>query len=123
MKYLIDSSAWIEFFIDSPAAKQIAKYINFKQLIVPSMVLYEVYRQLYKQTNPEQALLLASQLQKAEITPIDSTIAYRAAELSLEYKLGTADAIILATNQIHQTKLITLDNDFRNLPDCIVLKK
>lgn len=123
MKYLLDSSAWIEYFIDGAAANKIAKYVVFKDLVVPSIVLYEVYRQLYKQSSPEMALQLSAQLEKAFVVPIESKIAYRAAELSLEYKLGTADAMILAVNQFNQSTLITLDNDFRNIPDCLVLKK
>ena len=56
------------------------------------------------------------------VTPLDEKIARFAASLGLKHHLGMADALIYATALLHKAKLITLDNDFHNLPGCGVVR-
>lgn len=119
---LIDSSAWIAFFKGDAAASAIEKYLNKAvQILVPSLVIYEVYRHLTRKLSREEALYYVTQLQAGTILNLDEDLALFAAETSLQHKLAMADAIIYSSALTHDATLVTLDNDFRNLPQCIIV--
>lgn len=121
---LVDSSGWLEFFSDSPLA---AKYYNYlerlNELVVPTLVIYEVYKKIKKERNEEEALLAIAHMGKAKIVSLDDTLALSAADISLKYNLSMADAIIYATALQEKARLITSDTHFRQLPGVTFLKK
>ncbi len=119
---LVDSSCWIELLTDGRHADKIDEIISQEEVVVPTVVLYEVYRQLIKKIDAEEALLAVTQLEEMKVVPLDSELSLYAAELSLKHKLGTADAVIYATALNHQAEVITCDNDFRLLPHCRVIE-
>ena len=55
--------------------------------------------------------------------PIDSDLALVAADLSLEYKLPMADAIILATGRFFNAEVVTSDADFEGVPGVTYIPK
>lgn len=119
---LVDSSGWIAYFIGHKAAPSFEKYLfNSKDLIVPSLVLYEVYRHLLKKISEQEAIFFLTQMQDGNVVPLGTDLALQAAELSLKFNLGTADAVIYASALTHKAKLVTLDYDFRSLPGCQVI--
>ncbi len=119
---LVDSSGWIEFLTDGRHASAIEKYLSSPdELLVPTLVMYEVYRQLVKKLEERESLLAVTQMEKGKVVPLDQEIALHAADLSLKHQLSTADAVIYATALGCGAKLVTLDNDFRRLSGCIVL--
>ncbi|MBI2501438.1 MAG: type II toxin-antitoxin system VapC family toxin [Deltaproteobacteria bacterium] len=119
---LVDSSAWITYFLDNPKAGLIASYFSKASdgILVPSAVLYEVYRCLSRTIGDEKALFFVTQMENEQVVPLDEDLALYAAKLGSEHQLGMADAIIYATAQTYDAELITLDNDFRKLPGCKV---
>lgn len=120
---LIDSACWIAYFLGDPPASMVERYArHIESVIVPTLVIYEVFRKLTSKIGDREALFFITQLQKGEIIPLEQDVALRAAELSLKYKMGMADAIIYSTTLTYQATLITLDNDFRALPHCVVIK-
>jgi len=119
---LIDSSAWIEYLREGPLAASLDKYLaRPASLVVPTLVNFEVYRFLAKRVGMKEALFAITQLQKGLVIELSEEIALYAAELSLKHQLATADSIIYATALHADAELVTLDNDFRNLPSCKVL--
>lgn len=118
---LVDSSCWIELLTGGTQATQIDTLIQQGEVLIPTLVLYEVYRQLIKKIDEEEALLAVTQLDEMKVVPLDSELSLYAAELSLKHKLGTADAVIYATALAHQATVVTFDNDFRSLPHCRVI--
>lgn len=119
---LVDSSGWIEYLEESPRTPSFEKYLlQTNSLIVPTLVIYEVFRQLIKKVDEREALLAVTQMKKGLVVPLDPEIALYAAQLSLKHKLGTADAVIYATALDQNAKLVTSDNDFRDLPGCLVI--
>src|SRR5467141_1111326 len=45
--FLVDSSGWVEFMRDGPLAEKFAQYFEREEhLLVPAIVLYEVYKNL-----------------------------------------------------------------------------
>jgi toxin FitB len=115
---VIDSSGWIQYFMNGPLADPYAEYLTkkFREILTPSIILYEVYKKLKKEVNLDTIDACLSQLEETQLTDLSPELAYRAVDLSLEYKLALADSVIYATAISHGAKLITSDADFKNLP-------
>ena len=114
---LVDSSGWLEYFMNGSLAEKYAGYLaKSREVLTPTIVLYEVFKVLKSQLGEEHALDAAVQMGETNITPLSDSLAYHAANLSLEYKLAMADAIIYATACAHQATLVTSDADFKGLP-------
>lgn len=123
-KVLLDSSAWIEFFADGPLADEVERYLKASApLIVPAIVLYEVYKRIKSVKGEEVAMVAASRLARGEIVPVEATLALTAADLSLAHKLAMADALVLAAARASEAELVTLDEDFRGLPQVTILAR
>ena len=117
MKVLIDSSGWIEFFIDGLLADRYAAYLSARyEVVTPTIVLYEVYKKVKRERGEETALSIAGRLNATRVIPLTDSIAYLAADLSLRHGLAMADAIIYATAQDQGAEVITGDADLKDLP-------
>jgi predicted nucleic acid-binding protein len=123
-RYIVDSSGWVEYLGNGPKADSFAKYLeNPETLLLPTIVVYEVYKKILReqsQTLAERFLSNAFDFQEREI-PLDVSLAASAARVSLNSNLPMADAIIYATAQEHQAQLITSDAHFIGLPGVTVL--
>ena len=123
---LIDSSGWIEYFADGPKAGKYAKYIeaaNKSECVTPSIVLYEVHKKIKFMKGEDSALkALAHIIDNTEIISIDKKIALSAADISLKTKLAMAYALIKATAEEKDAKIITSDEHFRKFPDVIFIE-
>jgi predicted nucleic acid-binding protein len=115
---VVDSSAWLEYFEDGPNAGFFAPAIeNQKNLIVPSICLYEVFKIILRQKGKKEALEKTAAMRQAKVADLNSSLSLQAASVSLKYKLPMADSIVLATAQLHGAKVWTMDSDFKGLPD------
>jgi toxin FitB len=120
--YVIDSSGWIEFFAGGKKGNQHARYIlSKKTLLLPSLVIFEVYKKIKKSIGEHKAIWAVTQMDKAACIPLDQELALYAADLSLQHKLAMADSIVYATARRHKAQLVTSDNDFRDLEDVILI--
>ena len=70
----------------------------------------------------ERALEAVSALRRAEIAPVDESLALEAADISLTLGLAMADSLVYATARRHRARLVTGDRDFEGLPDAIVVR-
>lgn len=115
---LVDSSAWLEYFADGPNAGFFEAAITRKaELIVPTIVIFEVCKRVLQQRTEQDALRAVSILHAGTVVPFSSDLAVRAASVSYELKLPMADSVILATAQVHGAVIWTQDADFRHLPN------
>jgi predicted nucleic acid-binding protein len=118
-RFVVDSSGWVEFLGGGPKADAFGKYLeNPEFVLLPSVVVYEVYKKMLREQSPtlaERFLSHAFGFQEREI-PLDTSLAASAAKVSLAANLPMADAIIYATAQAHQAELITSDAHFSGLP-------
>lgn len=122
MKMVADSSIWIEYFGGLAKADPCGRYLlDSKQLLIPTVVLFEVYRKIKKVLGEEQAIYGATQMQRGTLIPFDTNMALYAADLSLQHNLPMADSIVYASALYHQARLVTLDNDFRDLPGVVLI--
>lgn len=121
---LVDSSGWLEFFMDGPLASQYAAHLkNLTEIVTPSVILYEVYKTVKRQRSEEEALAAIAQIGKTQIIPLDDQVALTAADMSLAHQLAMADAIIYATALRAGATLVTSDSDLAPLPGVLYLRK
>ncbi len=114
---VVDSSAWLEYFSDGPNAGFFAKAIeNTKELIVPTLSLYEVYKRVLQQRSDKEALEIVVVMQQGQLVDLDGTLALQAVHLSRAHSLPLADSVMLATARAFDAVLWTQDADFKELP-------
>ncbi len=121
---LVDSSGWLEFFTGGPLATTYASHLkNLRDVVTPTIVLYEVYKVIKRQRSEEEALAAVAQIGKSRLVTLSDTIALTAADVSLTYRIAMADAIVYATSLTEGAKLVTSDADLAPLPGVLYLKK
>jgi predicted nucleic acid-binding protein len=110
---IVDSSGWLEYFADGSNAGHFMEPLsNVTELLVPAIILYEVFKVVYRQRGEDAALQAVALMQQGKIIELSSSIVLLAAKVSQDAKLPMADSIILATAQINDATLWTQDNDF-----------
>lgn len=121
---VVDSCGWLEWFTAGELADRYRPYLaDPDNLIVPAIVLFEVYKMLKREAGEEKALLAAGYMKAATMVPIDDTLSLAAADIALREKLAMADALILAVARSRRCKVITSDADLKNQPDVEYLPK
>ena len=110
---VVDSSAWLEYLAGGAEAGRFAKAIeDSKRLIVPAIVLYEVFKKVLRERGEQSALQVAGAMHAGKVVPVDAALALDAAR----YALPMADSMIYATAQRHGAIVWTQDADFTGLP-------
>jgi len=115
---LIDSYGWIEYFTDGALSDSYAPYVekvDGENYVTPTIVVYEVYRKIKNLQGEQKALETFSQISRTRIVELTSAISLKAADVSINLKLGTADAIILATAQECNAEIVTSDKHLKDL--------
>jgi predicted nucleic acid-binding protein len=113
---IVDSSLWIEYFLENDIDNSIINVIkNKSKLYVPSICLYEVYKKFLSVNDMERADLAIDIMQNATVVGATPRIAILAAKLGKQHKLPMADSIIYATAKIYDAEIYTQDNHFDNL--------
>jgi predicted nucleic acid-binding protein len=113
---IVDSSGWLEYFADGENADFFAPAIeDTENLIVPTVIIYEVFKRMLKQGIDVAELRIADLLRGQQVD-FSSPLALSAAQLSVEYKLPLADSFILATAQAYDAVFWTQDEHFRDIP-------
>jgi toxin FitB len=108
----VDSSGWLEYFIDSERAPLFAPAIeDTSNLIVPIITLCEVFKKVLRERGEHDALQIASVMQTGTIVELNALLAMSAAR----FQLPLADSIIYATAQHYQATLWTQDEHFEQL--------
>ena len=121
---IVDSSGWLEYFAEGSNAKFFAPAIeDIKNLLVPVICLYEVFKKLLQQSGLNEAQLHVSDMKQGKIIEIDESLALSAAKLSAELKLPMADSLILATARANNATLWTQDEHFKDLDGVKYIEK
>lgn len=61
-------------------------------------------------------------MHRAQVVPLDESLAIEAADLSLAHGLAMADAIVYATALRQGATLVTSDADFDGLADVVLIR-
>jgi predicted nucleic acid-binding protein len=114
---VVDSSAWLEYFAGGANAPFFAAAVEkTEDLLVPTLVLYEVFKRVLQQRGEDDALQVAAAMQGGTVVDLDARIALAAAGISRDHKLPMADSVILATARAYGATIWTQDADFKGLP-------
>jgi predicted nucleic acid-binding protein len=115
---VVDSSAWLEYFADGPNAPYFAPAVeDVPRLVVPAIVLYEVFKVVLRERGKHEALEKIAAMRRGRVVAFDADLALAAADISLSLRLPLADSVILATARAHGAVVWTQDSDFESIPD------
>ncbi|MEW5947491.1 MAG: type II toxin-antitoxin system VapC family toxin [bacterium] len=116
MKNLVDSCGWLEYFAGGPNAGFFAKPLrNLRDLLVPSICVLEVFKQILRQRDENSALIAAAAMLQGNVVDLDAAIALNAAKIGSELNLPLADSVILATALSHDAVVWTEDSHFKGI--------
>jgi predicted nucleic acid-binding protein len=112
--YVVDSSAWLEYFADTERADLFEEVLAAPEnLVVPVITIYEVFKKVLRECGENQALQIASQMQAGTVVDLTSSLALEAAR----HPLPLADSLIYATTIRWNAELWTQDEHFKDLPN------
>ena len=117
-RFVVDSAGWVEFIGEGPKADAFAVYLSKPEFVLlPTVVVYEVYKKLLRERKSDVAGWFLSQASGFDerIIDIDVPLAAVAAKISADTKLAMADAMIYAAAMRHHARLITSDMHFSGL--------
>ena len=129
MKYVIDSYAWIAYFMGTEAGEKAKPIIEgTEEKITPTICLAEIYAKTLKVENQElaetQRLFIK---EKSALAPLDELIAVESAKIQAKMKKevadwGLADSIVYATGQTKKAEVVTGDEHFKKLRNVLFIK-
>ena len=115
---IVDSSGWLAYFADEPNAEHFLPPLNdTASLVVPTVIIYEVFKVVLRESGENKALQAAVAMRKGTVMDLTASMAIAASKLSLEFNLPMADSIILATAKEFDATIWTQDSDFKNIDD------
>ena len=121
---IVDSSGWLEYFANTKIAGFFAKAIeNTGELIVPTIIITEVFKKILVEKDENDALYAIAQMMQGKVAELSVNIAINAAKFGKELKLPLADSIIYATARFYDASIYTQDSDFKGLEKVFFIKK
>jgi predicted nucleic acid-binding protein len=113
---VVDSSCWLEYANKSPIGYAVKSVVeNAEELLVPALVLYEVFKKTLAVQGEEYAIEFLKQMRQGRLISCDETLCIEAVYVSRQYKLALADSIIYATTLHFDAVLWTSDKHFQGL--------
>ena len=124
--FVIDTFAWIEYFLGSEAGMKAGNYIESKNAITPSIVIAELSHK-YSREKIDFSDKLKFILFNSRIADLDAETANEAGIISTINKKksrnwGMADSIILATSLKFNAKVVAGNEHFRDIENVIMIK-
>lgn len=117
MKVLFDSSCWLEYFARSPLCAPYRERLERStSIILPTIVVHEVFRKLLREAGEEAALRAIAYMQAATLVELDAELALLSARLGVESGLPLADSVLYASARRFRAVVITHDAHFKDLP-------
>jgi predicted nucleic acid-binding protein len=121
---VVDSGGWLEYFTDAPNADFFVPAIkDVSVLLVPTLSLYEVFKNLLQQPGEGDALQAVATMIQGQVVALDMDLALSAAKLSTWLNLPMADSVMSATARAHGATLWTRDVDFEEIESAKYLPK
>jgi len=125
MRYIIDSYAWLEYFMGGQAGRKVKEIIDNEadEKLTPSICLAETYAKILKTEDKEKAELRRAFIKsRSALIPLDEDLAVEAAKIDVAMKKkvqnwGLADSIVLSTARDRKGKVVTGDPHFKELDD------
>ncbi len=127
-RFVIDTSAWIDYLSGSPKGKKVELLLSSEQaeILITGLIVAEVATLYLKQgTSSSGPIEVLKSL--ARLMPFGIEAGKRTAEIYVHFrkskpKFGIADAHIVALAEMHNAKLITCDFEFSGLPNVKIIQ-
>lgn len=117
MSVVVDSSGWIEHFLDSEQAEFFASALaNSADLIVPALSIYEVHKRLSRGLPADVVHNCLDVMRRGTVVDITDTRAVQASLIGQRHKLALADSVMYSIAQEFGATLWTQDIDYQGLP-------
>ncbi len=125
-RFVIDSYAWIEYFIGTDAGRLAKNYIEGKEAATSGISVAELKEKYLREgwRYFDADLLFITSV--TAIIPVDKEVAVSAGEVNFERKRkvkdwGMSDSIVLATARKASAKVVTGDPHFKDLKESILI--
>lgn len=117
-KFLLDTSAWFTFMEDEKGADEVESILTTKDIIIPFIVLMEVYYISFREKGEyiasERYAFLKS-LEAEFIWQIDEPTLLMAGKFKALYRISLADAVIAAIAKRNGAILVHKDPEYEAL--------
>ena len=126
MRYLIDSSAWIEYLKGSKTGEKVNKILKEnEEIFVLSIIIAEVVSKIERESLNSQ-LAYESMIKNAKIFDITPKISKEAGLLHAKIKqnqksFSLADALIISSAKMINAELVTKDSHFKHFTGAIII--
>ena len=124
-KYVLYSSAWVEYFGGTPRGAKIRPFIEEETIATSIIAIAELADKCEREGRPFENYLRFIQ-HRCEILPLTIGISVEAAKLKNQIrknstKFGLIDGIHLATSSDASAIFITTDMDFKDAKDVLLI--
>ena len=114
---VVDSSGWIEYFIDTANADNFAPAIEKTALlIVPTLSFFEVHRYLSRNADDERRDECLDVMRRGTVIELTTTRAIAASSMAQKHRLAMADAVMYSIAREFNATFWTQDLDYKDLP-------
>ena len=114
---VVDSSGWIEYFVDTAQADNFANAIEKTALlIVPALSFFEVHRFLSRNTAPRHRTECLELMRRGTLVDLTAARAIAASETAQQHRLAMSDAIMYSIAREFNATFWTQDIDYQGLP-------
>ena len=121
---VIDSSGWIEYFIDSVRADLFAAAIEQRnQLLVPTIAIFEVHKILSRSLAEDLVDRCLDIMRLGRVLDLTDRRAVAASKAARQHRLALADAAMYSMALEHGATFWTQDIDYDGLPGVRYFKK
>jgi PIN domain nuclease of toxin-antitoxin system len=129
LKYIIDSYAWLEYFMGTDGGEKVKAILDSEvnEKLTPSICLAEIYAKILRSEDAEKAELRRAFIKsRSALVVLGEELAVEAAKLDVVMKKrvpgwGLADSIVLSTARDRGGKVVTGDQHFRGLPEVYMI--
>lgn len=113
---VVDSSGWMEYFLDSFRADLFADAIeNVPNLLVPVVSIFEVHKVLSRKLPAGAVQSCLDVMRQGRVLELTDRRAVAAADIATKYKLAMADAVIYSMAREFEGTLWTQDVDYKGM--------
>ena len=114
---VVDSSGWIEYFIDTASADNFASAIEKTALlIVPALSFFEVHRFLSRNADAARRDACLEVMRRGTVIELTTARAIAASDIAQKHRLAMADAVMYSIACEFNATFWTQDIDYKDLP-------
>jgi len=129
VRYIIDSYAWLEYFMGTETGRKVRSIIDSEadEKLTPSICLAEIYAKILRTEDEQKAELRRAFIKsRSALVALTEDLAVESAKADINMKKkvqgwGLADFIVLSTARNRNGKVVTGDQHFRGLAEAYMV--